>query len=309
MKKNHSEIFIKKSFSFVKAGGSKAIVSFAFLTLLIAGCTKTEEKIITGNKPPPDHTIPAGLKVNFINKSYISLLGREPESAEYSAAEDLLAFDNFSETSRKQLIDDIISKPDFYIREFELANDELLNGLDTFEINDIYNTFQYLLTLPDYEAVWPQLTIEINRLSDLKSAPTNLQNQSITIRQMHRICADNYFYDQINMGSLNFVIATFQHFLLRNPTAYESAEGVKIVDGFNGILFLEIGDNKSEFLQLFFNSSDYYEGQVKLLFSRFLFRSPSSEEAAAYASAYKTSGNYKALVSNILSTDEYAGLQ
>jgi len=293
----------------LKSAGLAVIVSFTFLILILAGCSKTEEKIITGNKPPPDNTIPAGLKVNFINKSYISLLGREPESNEYAAAEISLNAGNFSAVSRKQLIDTIMSEPDFFIREFELANDELLNGADTFEINDIYNTFQYLLTLPDYEAIWPQLTIELNRLSALKSSINNLQNQTITIREMHRNCTDNYFYDQINMGSLNFVIATFQHFLLRNPSAYESEEGIKIVDGFNGVLFLEVGDSKPEFLQLFFNSTDYYEGQVKILFSRFVFRSPTSEEAATYAADYKTSGDYKALVSAILSTDEYAGLK
>jgi hypothetical protein len=81
-----------------------------------------------------------------------------------------------------------------------------------------------------------------------------------------------------------------------------------MVDGFNGILFLQVGQSKRQFQDIFFASDDYYEGQVRLLYSRFLFRSPSSEEMTQFSELYKSTGNYKLVMAQILSSDEYAGL-
>jgi hypothetical protein len=279
-----------------------------YITMILVGCTKTEEQVISSNKPPPDKTIPGVQKINFINKTYIGLLGREPDQSEFDQAKSILDQTDFSEAGRNILLDSILVNDEFYYREYELTVNDLLNGLDTFQINDNINTLVYLLTLPSYEPQWPLITSELNRLVRLKQAPFSVRDGSISIKEMQRRCVDNLFFDQINMGSLNFVIATFQHLLLRNPTSYESEEGVKIVDGINGILFLRIGDSKTKYLELFFSSGDYYEGQVKLLFNRFYFRSPNSEESARYTELYKSTGNYVTLLKALLSTSEFAGI-
>jgi hypothetical protein len=125
---------------------------------------------------------------------------------------------------------------------------------------------------------------------------------------MNRRCLDNNFYDEINMGSLNFVLACFQNLLLRNPTEYELEQGTRMVDGFNGVVFLQAGQSKRDFQDLFINSKDYAEGQVKILYNRFLFRLPDSEEMASLAEVYQNENDYKNLIAKILETDEYAGL-
>ncbi len=279
-----------------------------YMLLVLSACTKTEEQVITSNKPPPDKTIPGVQKINFINKTYIGLLGREPDQLEFDQAKSILDLTDFSVEGRTQLLDTILKNDAFFDREYELTVNDLLNGLDTFQINDNINTLAYLLTLPSYEPQWPLITIELNRLVRLKEAPFLLKAGLISIKEMQRRCVDNLFFDQINMGSLNFVIASFQHLLLRNPTSYESQEGVKMVDGINGILFLAIGDSKTKFLELFFASNDYYEGQVKILFNRFYFRNPNSEESARYVELYKSSGNYVTLLKTLLSSSEFAGI-
>jgi hypothetical protein len=285
----------------------KFIVPF-FLGLLLFSCTKKEEKLISGNTPPPDGTIPSSLRVSFINKSYIGLLGREPDASEFSSAQLQLESNNFSKESRKALINTILTNESFYDREFELYGNDLLNSTDTIAIHDMIFTFEFLLTSPAYMEQWPLIQIELDRLIALRDVPAGLKNGTVSIIEMQRRCIDNYFFDQINMGSLNFVIACFQHLLLRNPTEFEKTEGVKIVDGFSGILFLEIAESKVQFEDIFFASDDYYEGQVKLLFFRFLFRQPNSEEAAYYSTQYKSDNNFKALIAELLSTGEYAGL-
>lgn len=277
--------------------------------LAITSCKKSEEVVIPDNTPPPDNTLPTGLKANFINKSYIGLLGREPSDAEYSDALNTLNSGNFDETSRESVIEEILNNDEFLIRQFEIANNEMLNGLDSFQVNDIINTYSFLLTQPQYEPFYEQLTYEINRLLTYKSIPDNLVNGSLTIPEMQGICADNYFFDQINMGSLNFVNATFQHFLSRNPTEFEQSEGVKIVDGFNGVLFLQVASSKEEYLDIFLNSTDYAEGQIRQLYTRFLFRSPNSEESVYYTQLLKSDGDFKKVIKSILKSEEYAGIQ
>lgn len=277
--------------------------------MTLFSCTKTEEQIITGNTPPPDNTQPESLRGNFITKSYIGLLGRESSDEEFSFSKTILDNGNFDSNSRKTVINEILSKDEFYSREFEIARINLLNGLDTLQIRDFINTFEYLLTLPSFEEQWPIIETELVRIYALQNSEADLRNGSASIAEMHRRCLDNNFYDEINMGSLNFVIACFQNLLLRNPSNYEAEQGVLMIDGFNAILFLQAGQSKREFQDIFISSDDYFEGQVQLLFNRFLFRLPNSEEMSGFAYSYRNSQNYKALISEILSSDEYAGLE
>ena len=291
--------------------GKQFILKLLFITSIlgIASCTKNEDKIIPGNTPPPDNTLPTGLKVNFINKSYIGLLGREPSDLEYNEALNALNSNNFNEDSRSTVISDILENDEFYTRQFEIANNEMLNGLDTFEVNDVIYTFSLLLTQPQYEPFYEQIQSELDRLILYKSIPTLLSNGQLSIQGMHRICINNYFFDQLNMGSLNFVIATYQLFLLRNPTEFEKTEGVKIIDGFTGILFLQEASSKNEYLDIFLNSNDYAEGQVKQMFNRFLFRSPNTEESVYFTQLLKQNLDFKILLVNLLKSDEYAGIE
>lgn len=283
------------------------LLLFSLSALFLFGsCTKREEKLVPGNIAPPDYTIPNSLKVNFINKLYIGLLGREPETNEFEAAKNLLDASNFSKASRASLVDTVLNNSIFYDREYEIMRSDLLNSTDTLEINDMIGTLQFLLSSPAYMEDWPVIQIELDKLILLKNVPDNLKNGSISIRKMQEIGCNNLFFDQINMGSTNFVIATFQHLLLRNPTAFETEEGVKLVDEFSGTLFLKTGNSKTDYFSIFFNSSDYCEGQVKLIFTRFLFRLPTTEEAVYYTNLYKSQFNYKQLIKEILTTDEYA---
>jgi hypothetical protein len=282
---------------------------FIISILGISSCTKKEDKIISGNTPPPDNTLPTGLKANFINKSYIGLLGREPSELEYNDALNSLNSGNFNEASRSTVITNILENDEFYSRQFEIANNEMLNGLDTFEVNDVMSTFSFLLTQPQYEPFYEQIQSELDRLVEYKSIPSLLNSGQLSIQGMHRICVNNYFFDQLNMGSLNFVIATYQLFLLRNPTEFEKTEGVKIIDGFTGILFLQEASSKNEYTDIFLNSTDYAEGQVKQMFNRFLFRSPNTEESVYFTQLLKQNLDFKILLVNLLKTDEYAGIE
>lgn len=125
---------------------------------------------------------------------------------------------------------------------------------------------------------------------------------------MHRRLVDNPVYDEINMGTQNFVIATFNQLLLRYPTENELAQSSLMIEGFNGILFFEPGKSKDDYLTIFTESNDYFEGQVRDVYLRYLFREPLSHEVTTYAEQYKTSDDYSALLKVVLGSDEYAGI-
>src|SRR5439155_24666436 len=124
--------------------------------------------------------------------------------------------------------------------------------------------------------------------------PNDLKTHQLDISHLHSRCANNYFYDQINMGTDNFVTSCFQHFLNRYPTTYELTQSKNIVDGVvPGILFLQSGQGKPDFLNIFFNSLNYDEGLVTTLYRRFLLRAPASIEMGNATEKFQQTHNYE----------------
>ena len=81
-----------------------------------------------------------------------------------------------------------------------------------------------------------------------------------------------------------------------------------MVDDKNATLFFETGNGKNDFLDIFFTSNEYFTGQTNILFNRYLFRNPSSEESVNYSLDYINTGDYKSLQKRILSSEEFIGL-
>ena len=274
----------------------------------IASCSKTNDVIVPGNIPPPDHTIDSATIEIYLNKVYINLLGREPVGNEKSDGMLLLRQNNFSETTRQQFLESIFAKPDYLSNLFTVANHEYLSDLDSVEVANQIALYNLLLSQPQYAPFYDVLQYEIDRMEVLLQTRQDLITQIIDYRQMLQRCTNNYFYDQINMGTENFVISTFQNFLFRYPTDAELANGKTMVDGNNSVLFLQLGKSKTDYLNIFFSSNDYYEGQVRNTFRKYLFREPTSAEEAYFSEIYKQGGEYKSLQKVVLALDEYAGI-
>ena len=276
--------------------------------MAFASCKKYDEAIITGNTVPPDQTISNTTIENFVNKSYISLLGRKPNSVEFSAGVSLLKLNNLSATDRNSFLNQVLSKPEYEAHLFDINNIDLLNNLDTNEFSGKILLFQFLLSDSSYISYWPILQIEMARLLVVQQILPQLQNGTAKTIDLHRVLIDNYFFDQINMGSLNFVVSMYQHFLRRYPTENELNNGIAMVDGDFAITFQQTGNSKTDFITIFFASNDYCEGQVRDLYLRYLFREPTSSESATLTIQYKSSNDYKQLQQTILVTDEFIGL-
>jgi hypothetical protein len=277
-------------------------------TLLIWSCKKQEEVIVSGNIPPADETVSNITVESYINRSYISLLGRKPDQGEMNTGIAILRAHNFSLADRHTFLADVMDEPAYFQNLFDIGRSQFIDGVDTSEIQETILVFNILLTDPNYQPIWPQLQIEIDKLETVMAIVPDLQNSVLDVRGMHRRLIYNYVYDQLNMGTQNFVISCFQKFLLRYPTTDELAKSELMVNGFPSQIFFETGKSKTDFIQIFLDSRDYAEGQVRDLFGRYLFREPSSAEMSQYAQLYLDSNDYPALQRSILSSDEYAGI-
>lgn len=287
-------------------------ITFTLLFILsifsLSSCQKDPEIILIGdNQVQPDETVPEVVKQNYVTKLYIGLLGRKPSSAELQQAMGGLDQSNAAVDARKQLLETVMAQPEFSVRMYEVAKTEILNNIDSTDI--VFQIFVYneLLKDPNYQQFRAILEAEIDKLEVLLAIPNNLIAGTLDRRGMHAQMVNNFFYDEINMGSQNFVLSLFEYFLDRYPTEDEEAKSIGMVDGFGAVLFGKEGSSKGDFISLFFSSDDYLEGQVTDIYSDFLLRRPTSVEMSEGVKTYRSSGNYRELLKAILSTDEYLG--
>lgn len=290
---------------------TQPIKQFLFVVIMaaaFAACNKTEDIIVDNNVPPPDHTIDSSTMQIYVNKAYINILGREPLAWEKTSGINQLTDNNFSLANRIGFIQTVIGKSDYVRNQYDVARVEYLQNLDSLEIEQQIYQYEYFLTQPQYAPFYDIINAELARIEPLKTIVYDFQNGIIDRRGMLRRCVDNYFYDQINMGSENFVVSTFQNFLFRYPTTSELTAGKAMVDGGVSSIFLESGKNKADYINIFFNTDDYYEGQVRYMFKKYLFREPSSAEINYYAGIYKN-GTYHDLEVAFFTLEEYAGIE
>ena len=286
---------------------SKFLLSFIFIVTVMS-CTKTVTTVVPGNVPPPDHTIDSSTIIMYLNKTYINLLGRKPVGMEQSIAMATLRSHNFSVADRQAFIQTLFLKPEYNRTLYINADKQYLNSIDSAEVAAQIYQFNYDLTQSSYSAYYSFIRFEIGTLDTLQNTINYMNAGVMDYRAMLKRIANNYAYDQINMGTQNFVVSTFQNFLFRYPTNSELANAESIVNGLTSQLFLQVGQNKQDYINIFFASDDFIQGQVQLIFQQYLFRKPTSAEFSFYANIYKTSNDYKQLQLAVLSLDEYAGL-
>jgi len=280
---------------------------FLFFILIISSCTKIEDVIVDGNTHPNDPTIENTVIENYVNKLYISTIGREPTKVEFDDNFETLREANLSQLSREIVIDKLLEKVEYFNNLFKLESANILNGVDTNMINERVYIYNFLLTtVSGFDSIY--VVYELERMLTFQQALPELNAEIITNTELYKRMVNNNFFDEINMGTENFVIAMFQHFLLRYPTQAEVENASDMVNDGNATVFFETGNGKDDFINIFFASDEYYTGQTNILFNRYLFRNPTSEESVNYSLDYINTGDYKLLQKRVLSNNEFIGL-
>lgn len=263
--------------------------------------------VILGNIPPAD-TGYSQLQVdNFISKTYITLIGRKPNDAELIISQNLVSPTQFSVTQRKLFIDEVLSHTgEYYSKLFSEQSAQLIQNTDSNDINSSIYTYQFILSNGSYQDYWPMAQYQLDRLLTLKNTYYQCLQGLVSLPEIHKSLINNVFYDDINMGTANFVTSSFLSFFNRYPTNSELQEASLMVDGFNGILFYQIGDSKEDYLDIFFASDSYFEGQVQDVYVGYIGQQPHAQVLANLTTLYKNTGDYESLLKEILSRDEFA---
>jgi hypothetical protein len=282
---------------------------YLFALALVFSCSKEPTELIPNNVAPPDYTVDRVNKENYINKLYISMLGREPNTDEFNSARDLLG-DGVTQESREILVENVQAKEEYYDNMFNIIRQDLNNGVDTNQIREDYiDGFEEALENSDDPFEIQEIEEGLVKLYLLYNSTDDLKANTATITEIQVRCVNNFIYDEINMGSFNYVVSIYQNFLHRYPTEYEIENGVKMLDDEQAVCFGGNGNSKSDFNTLFFNHDGYYEGQVINIYNRILFRNPSSSESYELTTLFKSNKDYKELQKRILITDEYLGIE
>jgi hypothetical protein len=278
------------------------------VTLFFVSCKKSEIEQIPFNEPPPDGTISNVVIENYITRTYILTLGREADSAEFNYSKSLLSAANLDSASRQIFLDSIFTNRDYRPHVYNQNKIDLLNNIDTAEFTNWIIIFNFFLQDTTYQLQWPYYQYEIDRLTELQNAYDDYADGDIEVDELQRRMCNNYFYDQINMGAANFVISTFQQLINRNPTSIEQQSGISMVNGNNAVLFMQTGNSKNDYLDIFTHSNDYFEGQVVFMYLKYLNRPPDSVEMSEGTIKYSSTGDNTATERDILSTNEFIGL-
>ena len=273
------------------------------LIFTLVSCTKYEIETIDGNQPPDETVITTDMREAYVNRLYITLLGRKANADEFAASLKVLG-SQASRSDRELLIDSLASKEDYLQQLYTIARADYLESVDTATIR--YDYEQAVMILQNSTGNSREYWLDrVERIGRLLRIPGQLDSNLIDIIEVHRRVVDNPYYDDINMGTENFVVACFQNFLFRYPTDVELDECSDMVDGFPASLFFQAGSSKEDFINIFFSSDDYYEGQVVNLYRKYLFRQPTTNEVSIKMADYAQNLNYLTLQKEILASDEY----
>jgi hypothetical protein len=291
---------------------SKPLGSIFALILLsiLVGCQPDPELVTVPNNQPPADTAVARLTVEtYVNRLYINLMGRKPTGAELRTNTDALFAANLAVANRRSLIRSLTATEEYRLRLYDEPRATLLNGASDSDIDILMIGFQQAILIETNPTIKALLQIELDKLSKLRAIPDRLRAGTLTVQQMHSIIVDNQVYNDINMGIFNYTLSFFESFLQRNPTGAEHESAMQMNDGLPAVLFLREGSSREDFIDIFLSSQAYYEGQVRQLFRRTLFRDPTSVEMTQYTNLYAQSGSYANLLEALLATDEFLGIQ
>lgn len=291
------------------------------LILLSVGCKK-EEVVFTDVTPPAYAGIPTVQVNNYVNRLFIDLIGREPVDLEMEAETATLESAGLSIESREDLIDKLMFSTAFvegdstynkayFIKVYEDLKARMIEGASEGILWQQYNVFYSQSIVDSVNGNFDDMQRNrqaAERMMDVIESGEELRQGLITIGEVHRRMCYNAVYDEINMGSFNFVNASFQDLFDRFPTQSEFDSGFEIIE-FNepDVIFGQAAQNKGEYLDILVGSDEFEEGLIRWVYQGMLARDPSSYEVFSFLETNSGNLTLSATQKAVLKTDEYAG--
>jgi hypothetical protein len=298
------------------------LICLLLLTLFVA-CNK-ETIIIDGNTPPVYDKVPTIKIQNYVNRIFIDLLGREPLDVEMNLEVDKLRKGNLSNSVRSVLIKKLQHDTAFIDGDgsykkaysqymYNLAKIRTIEGASDGEINEQLGPLYNSLLLDSLNGDWESFNktkIEIDKYVQVLACNNKLFKEEISYDQMFKRMIYNGIFDIINMNSINFVNATFDHLLWRYPTSSELLTGYDIIE-FNkpNQFFGKPCTNKKDYVEAMTETPEFFEGMIIWAYRTLLARDPLSQETSEILEDYIFNKDMRLIQEHIMITDEYANFK
>ena len=282
---------------------------FIGFMILLSACSGTKEPVLVlNNAPPPDYTISNVLKENYVQKTYLYLIGRAPSAAEYNAAFSILSQNNCSVGDRTQLLTALMQQNGYLLRQLAIEKNDILPGVVQGNIDYTINYLTQESTDTSYITYWHIIIKRLNKMRLLNTVGPKYAQKEITHTQMQRILCDNLLFEYERGGGKSWAIFCFGYFTLRKPTLEEEEQCNDMYYGYVSSLFLQQGESADDLMGIFFGSDAYFAGQIRTLFKRYLYREPTEQELFGYTELYKSGAEYASIQKKLMLTNEYLGI-
>ena len=291
------------------------IGALVLFSTLVFACSK-EEKIthlegrVEGNNHPPFDGISKVLIDNYVNRYYIDLIGISPDDSTLNGVSQQLIQTPLDIDLRASLIENAIDDTIYFDRFFSVTSLKFIEGFERKDLMDRQLEYEVAKDLAENNGdslLVQVIEFEIIKMDSLIQAADRLETGEIDLKAFFRAFCFNYVYDEINMGSLNFVVACFENLFGRGPTANEQDRSIAMVDGASSFLFSQSGNSKSDFLSIMLNSPEFEIGRAKDIYTDLLQRQPDTNEEIEAVGLIRNAPNLKAIQVNIAKSEEYAG--
>lgn len=289
-----------------------------FITCSLISCTKEEiiyenehiDVVIEGNEVPPYSGVTSIQIEGYVNRLFIDLLGREPSITERTEAKNYLKSNDLTEVAREFILNQLMNSNEYYQRFFTIHSGELLDGITSQDITNGISTFSILynnavITGNTSLAQYYQNGSE--KLIALEQAINDYSIGLVSVDLFFARLIDNHFFDNINMGSENFAIGSFEGLFNRLPTEAELEASIEMIDGFSAQLLLRDGNGKDDFIKIVTTVPEFYQGLTIDIYNQLLARNPDSQEMSNGTIILSSTSDYKAVQKIVLISDEYAG--
>jgi hypothetical protein len=295
---------------------------FLFSFLVIFGSCTKKEQILKGNNTPLDVHRVSTIKIkNYVNRTFIDIIGRNPTNEEMDSIVTDLEERNLSKEARQEFINRIQTDNSFregdssyqkvyHQRVYDMVKSKMIEGTDDSEFYRTIGNARFAVKVArlngDSVRVYSALA-SIARAQKVIDSKEDYRRGTIKINEMFARMSNNNVYDIINMNTFNFVNASFDDMFYRFPTQEEFGIAFDIVQNNEiGYLFNGYASNKAEYCTILSNSDEFYVGLINWTYNNLLSRNPTAQEVNNLFATLQEDTNFQWLQYTIASSDEYA---
>jgi len=299
----------------------RLLFGLGLLAILFSACQGGETVIVPDNNSPSYDGVPTIILENYVNRVYIDLLGREPLDTELERDISSLREGNLETPARENFVNmlqtsetfvegDSSYKQAYYQRFYELTKARMLEGVSDRDISSERGIFFFDAmrdSLNGNMVGYERNLAEAQKLQNILDSRKQYQEKSIEVNEVFARTLFNYFYDEINMNSINFIRACFNDLFFRFHTQAEFDASFQVIEyGLPGQIFGQSATDKKQYIDILVNSREFHEGMIRWAYQSLLAREPDASETESFMTDFISDKDFQKIQLAIMITDEYA---